>query len=40
MIIWKDETMLLDTDTYKLNIGIADFIDLTLSTVTLLQWIL
>lgn len=27
MIIWKDETMLLDTDTYKLNIGIADFND-------------
>ena len=27
MIIWRDEMMLLDTDTYKLNIGISDFND-------------
>ena len=27
MIIWKDETMLLDTDTYKLNLGILNFED-------------
>ena len=27
MIIWKDEIMLLDTDAYKLNIGISDFND-------------
>lgn len=27
MIIWKNETMLLDTDTYKLNLGVLNFED-------------
>lgn len=27
MIIWKDETMLLDTDIYKLNLGVLNFED-------------
>ena len=27
MIIWKNETMLLDTDIYKLNLGILNFED-------------
>lgn len=27
MIIWKNETMLLDTDIYKLNLGILNFDD-------------